>query len=81
MTFELLRILDILQQNAVSALPYKGPLLALIAYGDSTLRSFDDLDILVTDADYFKTKTILQQHGYITPPYVALSDEDEDRFR
>ena len=81
MTFELLRILNILKQANVLALPYKGPLLSLLAYGDSTLRSFDDLDILVSDEDYFKVRTILQQHGYITPPYIALSDEDEDRFR
>jgi hypothetical protein len=81
MTFELLRVLDILKQNKVSALSYKGPLLALIAYGDSTLRSFDDLDILVTAVDYFKPKEILRQYGYITPPYIALSDRAEDRFR
>ena len=81
MTFELLRILDISKQQDFQVIPYKGPLLALLAYGDTTLRSFDDLDILVTDEDYFKVRTILHQHGYITPPYIALSDEDEDRFR
>ena len=80
MAFELLRIIEILKQNNIKIVPYKGPLLALIAYGETTLRSFDDLDILVTDEDYFKVRTILQQHGYVTPPYIALSDKDEDRF-
>jgi hypothetical protein len=81
MTFESLRLFDILKQQDVQALLYKGPLLALLAYGDTNLRSFDDLDILVTDEDYFKVRTILQHHGYITPPYIALSAEAEDRFR
>ena len=81
MAFELLRIVAILKQNNIKIVPYKGPLLALIAYGETTLRSFDDLDILVTDEDYFKVRTILQQHGYVTPPNIALSDKDEDRFR
>ena len=60
MAFELLRIVAILKQNNIKIVPYKGPLLALIAYGETTLRSFDDLDILVTDEDYFKVRTILQ---------------------
>lgn len=81
MLFELLRLCELLKQQNIQAIPYKGPLLAFLAYGDTNLRSFDDLDILVTDEDYFKVRTVLQQHGYITPPYIALSNEDEDRFR
>ena len=79
--FELLRLCGLLKQHNIQPLPYKGPLLAFLAYGETNLRTFDDLDILVSDEDYFKVRTILQQHGYVTPPNIALSDKDEDRFR
>ena len=81
LAFEIFRLLDILAQNNILAIPYKGPLLSLIAYANLAARSFDDLDLLVNDEDYFKVRTILQQHGYSTPPNIALSDEDEDRLR
>ena len=81
MTFELCRVLDILDQHNILALPYKGPILGLIAYGDPALRSFDDLDLLLPEADYFKPKHVLKNYGYVTPPYIALSEKNEDRFR
>ena len=46
LTAELLRILDVFRQRGISAIPHKGPVLAARAYGNSSLRQFEDLDIV-----------------------------------
>ena len=46
LTAELLRILDVFRQRGIPAIPYKGPVLAQRAYGSSSLRQFEDLDIV-----------------------------------
>jgi hypothetical protein len=48
---ELARILDVFHSNKITAIPYKGPVLAAQAYRDTALRQFDDLDIIVPQAD------------------------------
>ena len=44
---ELARILTGFERAQVKAIPYKGPTLAQLVYGDLGLRSFSDLDFLV----------------------------------
>ena len=44
---KLLEILALLDREGVRAIPFKGPTLAVKAYGDLTLRPFSDLDIFV----------------------------------
>lgn len=44
---ELIRVLRAIRQDEVPAIPYKGPVLAARAYGNPTLRQFDDLDIVI----------------------------------
>jgi len=46
LTAELFRILDQFHRSHIFALPYKGPVLASRAYGNPSLRQFDDLDIV-----------------------------------
>lgn len=48
---ELGRILEVFQSRNIRAIPYKGPVLAAQAYGDTSLRQFDDLDIIVPQSD------------------------------
>src|SRR5437870_4666302 len=47
---ELLEVLDLFAEHSVPALPYKGPILAAVEYGNVSLRTFCDLDILVKTA-------------------------------
>ncbi len=61
---ELARITDQFEKKALSAIPYKGPLLAESAYGDVALRNFGDLDFLVSPADFERAKQILGELGY-----------------
>jgi hypothetical protein len=64
LTGELFNILDFFETNQIPAISFKGPVLATLAYGDLTLREFDDLDILVRKKDVLKAKTLLISKGY-----------------
>jgi len=57
--------------EGIRALPYKGPLLALNAYGNVARRQFTDLDILVSPADVARCREVLTRRGY-----TAVSDEE-----
>ena len=61
---ELARLVDALAKNGIEAIPFKGPLLAIQAYGDLGLREFRDLDFLVRDEDLAKTIGALNSLGY-----------------
>jgi hypothetical protein len=61
---ELTRILEHFEERSVRAIPYKGPVLAQSAYGDLGLRSFSDLDLLITPADFDRVKGALGEIGY-----------------
>ena len=50
MTGLLLQTLDLLQESGIQAVPFKGPALAVQAYGDLSLRQYDDLDLLIHEA-------------------------------
>lgn len=64
LTAKLLQIIDLLEAHHIPAIPYKGPALAFLAYGDVTLRQFGDLDILVHPHDYLTTQNLFLAHGY-----------------
>jgi hypothetical protein len=61
---ELQRILRHFAQKNVRALPYKGPVLAQSAYGDLALRTFSDLDLLISPNDFARAKQSLAELGY-----------------
>ena len=61
---ELCQILDLLATHNISAIPFKGPVLATLAYGNLALRDFCDLDILVRTDDYLRAKELLIRQGY-----------------
>jgi Uncharacterised nucleotidyltransferase len=63
-TGELVNLIDWLGAHQIRAIPYKGPTLALAAYGDISLRQFGDLDILVDHRDYSKTRELFVRSGF-----------------
>jgi hypothetical protein len=72
MTRELLALLDVFQRAGVSALPFKGPVLAWSVYGDISLRQFSDLDVLIRACDVEHAKNLLVDRGYrLDPPLNA----------
>lgn len=61
---ELCRILQQFETAGVETVPYKGPALAVYAYGNLALRRFVDLDILVRKADVMRAMEILEHAGF-----------------
>jgi len=66
LTAELLKVLELLEAHDIPAVSFKGPTLALRAYGDVGLRQFGDLDILVHRKDILKVKELLISRAYQT---------------
>ena len=64
LTQELVKLLDLLKQHNIPVIPYKGPALAVSAYGNLSLRQFCDLDILVQERDFLKAIDLLTSSGY-----------------
>lgn len=64
LTAEMLRIVGLLEENGIEVLPFKGPMLALQAYGNPCLRYYSDLDILVPPGKFNSAVRILQLSGF-----------------
>ena len=74
---ELCRVLETLKRHGVEAIPFKGPVLAVLAYGELGLRQFGDLDFLIRDEDLGAAIAALDSIGYkrtgdLTPAQFAL---------
>jgi len=64
MVAELNRILELFESHGIPPIPYKGPVLAQQAYGDITLREFEDLDIILRQRQLPQAHEILLGMGY-----------------
>ena len=62
---ELTALLDGLEAVGIEAIVFKGPALAVAAYGDVNLRRFVDLDLIVRRADVDRAVEVLKQDGYV----------------
>ena len=65
LTAELCRILQSFEAAGIEVVPYKGPALAVYAYGNAALRRFVDLDILVRKADTLRAIELLAAEGFV----------------
>ncbi|MBW4576545.1 MAG: nucleotidyltransferase family protein [Aphanothece sp. CMT-3BRIN-NPC111] len=63
-TQELVTILDLFAIHNIPAISFKGPALAALAYGTTTMRQFYDLDILIRQSDLVLVKNLLIERGY-----------------
>jgi hypothetical protein len=71
-------ILRLFNLNNIQTLPYKGPVFALLIYGDLSLRNWGDLDIIIHKADVRKAKDLLFSLGYkLLWPTFALNNVQE----
>jgi hypothetical protein len=61
---ELVRIADALERAGIPIIALKGPALALDAYGDLSMRQFNDLDILIHSSDLARAAETLVADGY-----------------
>jgi len=73
---ELIKILELFKSNEITAIPYKGPILAIQAYGNLAFREFDDLDIFIKKSDVIRIKNLLINEGYKTDFYLNEIQEE-----
>ncbi len=78
MTADLQRILETFGEHGIPAIPYKGPTLAMAAYGDLALREYGDLDLLLRRSDILRAKDLLARMDFM--PEYDLSPEAERRL-
>jgi hypothetical protein len=64
MAGELVRILGLMEREAILAIPFKGPVLAHTLYGDLCAREFSDLDIVVRPRDLSAAASLILREGY-----------------
>lgn len=55
---------DLLENNNIPVVPFKGLTVALQAYGDPALRPSSDIDLLVRPRDYEKANHLFSQQGF-----------------
>ena len=61
---ELSSVLKLFAKSKIAAIPFKGIILAIVAYQDFSLREISDLDILVSQKDFDRAKDLLIQQGF-----------------
>jgi len=62
------KLFHVLQENNVEAAIFKGVVLAQTAYGDISLRQAGDIDVLISRADFDRTRLSLESLGYQMVP-------------
>jgi hypothetical protein len=78
LTGELWKIIKMFAAHDIVAIPFKGPTLSVLAYGDLAWRQFSDLDVLIDRADLARAGELLEKHGY--QPEVDLRFLREESF-
>ena len=73
---ELKSFLEILDTHHIRAITFKGPMTAMNAYGDLSLRMFSDLDLLVHPDDFLKLREIAINQGYQCDKLMAVSERE-----
>lgn len=64
LSFKLAEIVRLLEKNGIPVFSFKGPTLAIQAYGDPALRHFIDLDVLVQPRHFDLAIELLLNNGY-----------------
>lgn len=64
-TAALLKLVAALEAEKIPAVPFKGPALSALLYGDPGLRQAGDLDLLVREADVRAAGAVVRTHGFL----------------
>ncbi len=71
-TGNLLKLLTVFEKESILAVPFKGPVLSQILYDDPAVRSYGDLDILISIDDVLCASRLLAEQGFI--PEIELAE-------
>lgn len=76
LTRALVDLLHLFDTHRITAIPFKGPTLAVTAYGNLDLRQFGDLDILVPERDCVSAMQVLLSRGFrLKSETISLHEE------
>lgn len=75
LTAELLRIAGAFRTRCIELLAYKGPALSQLLYGNSAMRQFGDLDLIVRPKDVARARTALLELGYESQLQLSAHEE------
>jgi hypothetical protein len=64
LAMEVLRLVDLLSAAGVRVIPFKGPVSAMLAWGDMAMRACGDIDLLVKQNDHAEAERLLETVGY-----------------
>jgi hypothetical protein len=64
MTSELIKVSNLLEENGIKSIAFKGPILSAMAYGDIISRQYVDLDILVDENKLLDAIKFLENNEY-----------------
>ena len=73
---ELCRLITLFADAGIDAISYKGPALAVYAYGHLALRRFADLDVIVKKSDVLRAREILLAEGYTPAKSLSLDQQE-----
>src|SRR5580698_3772432 len=75
---EVFDLASLLQEQRIPVLAYKGPVVAMAAYGDLALRQYQDIDLVIRDRDLPKTMDLLMHRGFNLAPHSCQPDNPKD---
>ena len=64
---KLTEVLTIWERRNIPAVPFKGPVLSFLIYGDSSLRYCQDMDVLVPEHCVIPARDALMEAGFSSP--------------
>jgi hypothetical protein len=76
LTAELLVILRRLEEHGIRVLAYKGPALAIQAFGSPSLRRYGDLDLVVEPGEIDAAAKALEGLGFVEQPFESREHRD-----
>jgi len=75
---ELIRIVERLSAAGIEVMPYKGPALAELLYGDVALRQSGDIDLLMRAQDFPRARDAVRDLGFT--PHLMLSEAEQRSY-
>ena len=76
----LFELMDAFEQRYIAAIPFKGPTLGAVAYGDPALRRAGDLDFLIREEQASAVTDILRARGFLERD-PAMTPEEDTAYR
>lgn len=81
LTSELFQVMALFGSEGIDVLPFKGPTLAVAAFGNLALRRYSDLDLLVRPEEAVRARRVLEANGYkAVPPVSQLNPKWESAY-